>query len=124
MNIIMSRSARPTVREGNTSHMVSDANKGKKVKLIVQIYFAEKIKFKGEGCLTFQNIFSSIAYFRDVVSVLSCSPTREERQEEFFLALRTLFIYIIYVKFCTKFLHSNDITCTTHILYVCSTGTG
>ena len=34
----------------------------------MQIYFAEKIK--AEESVTFQNIFSSMADFRDVVSVL------------------------------------------------------
>ena len=48
---------RPTVWKRNTSHAVSEANKNKKVKLIVQIYFAEKIKFKEEGSVTFQNFF-------------------------------------------------------------------
>ena len=47
----------------------------KKVKLIVQISFAEKIKFKEKGSVIVQNFFSSIADFRDVVSVLPCSPT-------------------------------------------------
>ena len=48
---------RPTVWKRNTSHAVSEANKNKKVKLIVQISFAEKIKFKEEGSVTFQNFF-------------------------------------------------------------------
>ena len=41
----------------NTSHTVWEANKDKEVKLIVQISFAEKIKFKEEGSVTFQNFF-------------------------------------------------------------------
>ena len=48
---------RPTVWKRNTSHAVSEANKNKKVKLIVQISFAEKIKFKEEGSVTFRNFF-------------------------------------------------------------------
>ena len=48
---------RPTVWKTNTSHAVSEANKNKKVKLIVQISFAEKIKFKEEGSVTFRNFF-------------------------------------------------------------------
>ena len=38
--------------------------------LIVQISFAEKKKIKAEESMTFQNIFSSMADFGDVVSVL------------------------------------------------------
>ena len=50
------------------------ANKCKKpAKLIVQTSFAEN--FKAEGSVIFQNIFSSMAESRDVVSVLPCSPT-------------------------------------------------
>ena len=41
----------------------------KKVTLIVQMSFAEK-KIKAEGSMTFQNIFSSLSGFGDVVSVL------------------------------------------------------
>ena len=48
---------RPTVWKRNTSHAVSEANKNKKVKLIEQISFAEKIKFKEEGSVTFRNFF-------------------------------------------------------------------
>ena len=67
------RITRPTVWKRNTSHAVLNANNGKKVKLIVQMSFAEKSK--AEGSLTFQTIFSLMADFRDVVSVLSSSPT-------------------------------------------------
>ena len=67
------RITRPTVRKRNTSHAVLNANNGKKVKLIVQMSFAEKSK--AEGSLNFQTIFSLMADFRDVVSVLSSSPT-------------------------------------------------
>ena len=67
------RITRPTVWKRNTSHAVLNANNGKKVKLIVQMSFAEKSK--AEGRLTFQTIFSLMADFRDVVSVLSSSPT-------------------------------------------------
>ena len=59
---------RPTVLKRNTSHAVTNAKKGKKVILIVQMSFAEKIK--AEGSVTFQNIFSSLSGFGDVVSVL------------------------------------------------------
>ena len=38
--------------------------------LIVQISFAEKKKIKAEESMTFQNIFSSMADFGDIVSVL------------------------------------------------------
>ena len=40
--------------------------------------FAEKIKV--EGSVTFQNIFSSMADFRAVVSVLPCSPTNKGKK--------------------------------------------
>ena len=55
----------------NTSRAVSNANKGKKKWLssIVQTSFAEK-HFKAEESVTLQNIFSSVADFRHVVSVL------------------------------------------------------
>ena len=42
----------------------------------MQISFAEK-KIKAEGSVTFQPIFSSIADFRDVESVLPSSPTNK-----------------------------------------------
>ena len=41
----------------------------------MQTSFAERIKVKGS--VTFQNIFSSMADFRAVVSVLPCSPTNK-----------------------------------------------
>ena len=48
------------------------------VKLIVRTSFAQKIK--AEGSVTFQNIFSSMADFRAVVSVLPCSPTNKGKK--------------------------------------------
>ena len=50
--------------------------KGKKKteKLIVQASLAEK-KIKAEGSVTFQNIFSSMPDFRDVVSMLPWNPS-------------------------------------------------
>ena len=53
-------------------------NKGT-VKLIVQTFSAEKIKVEG-SVMTFQNIFFSMADFRDVVSVLPCSPTNKGKK--------------------------------------------
>ena len=44
----------------------------------MQTSFAEKIKV--EGSVTFQNIFSSMADRRDVVSVMSCSPTNKGKK--------------------------------------------
>ena len=65
----MSRSRDPPSGKKNTSHAVSEANKDKEVKLIVQISFAEKIKFKEEGSVTFQNFFlPCMAGFRDVAN--------------------------------------------------------
>ena len=52
-------------------------NKGT-VKLIVQTSSVEKIKVKGS--VIFQNIFSSMADFRDVVSVLPCSLTNNGKK--------------------------------------------
>ena len=46
--------------------------------MIVQTFFVEKIKV--EGSVTFQNIFSSMADFRDVVSVMSYSPTNKGKK--------------------------------------------
>ena len=50
----------------------------------MQTSFAEKIK--EEVGVTFQNMFSSMADFRDVVSVLPCSPTNKARR--IFVAVR------------------------------------
>ena len=44
----------------------------------MQTSFAEKIK--EEVGVTFQNMFSSMADFRDVVSVLPCSPTNKGKK--------------------------------------------
>ena len=53
-------------------------NKCKKpVKLIVQTSFAEN--FKAEGSVIFQNIFSSMADSRDVVSAMPCSLTDKSK---------------------------------------------
>ena len=51
-----------------TPFQIQIKEKEKPVKLIVQACFAEKIK--AEGRVTFQNMFSSMADFRDVVSML------------------------------------------------------
>ena len=55
----------------NTSRVVSNANKGLKKKSDVNRanIFCRK-NFKAEESVTLQNIFSSVADFRDVVSVL------------------------------------------------------
>ena len=57
----------------------------KRVTLIVQISFAEK-HFKAEESVTFQNIFSSMADFRDVVSVLPAA--RLIKASRIFVALQ------------------------------------
>ena len=44
----------------------------------MQTSFAEKIK--EEVGVTFQNMFSSMADFRDAVSVLPCSPTNKGKK--------------------------------------------
>ena len=44
----------------------------------MQTSFAQKIK--AEGSVTFQNIFSPMADFRAVVSVLPCSPTNKGKK--------------------------------------------
>ena len=44
----------------------------------MQTSFAKKIKV--EGSVTFQNIISSMADFRAVVSVLPCSPTNKSKK--------------------------------------------
>ena len=64
---------RPAVWEKNTSHAVSKANKGKKVKLILQLSFAKK-KLKRNWS------WPSMADFRDVESVLPCNPTNNGKK--------------------------------------------
>ena len=61
----------PTFRDATTGgKQISFVNT-----LIVQTSLAEKIKV--EGSVTFQNIFSSMADFRGVVTMLPCSPTNK-----------------------------------------------
>ena len=52
----------------------------KRVKLIVQSSLAKKKKIKAELIMTFKNIFSSVANFRDVESVLPCNPTNNGKK--------------------------------------------
>ena len=75
-----------THRLKNTSHTVSNANKTKKKSNVnfANIIVLQK-KIKAEESVTFQNIFSSLADFRDVVSVLPAAR----------LATKTLLIAFI-----------------------------
>ena len=59
-------------------------NVKKPVKFMVNIFCR---KLKAEGSVTLQNIFSSMADFRDVVSVMPCSPTII-KESRIFVAVR------------------------------------
>ena len=62
--------------EKNSSHAVLNENNGNKSEINRSNVFCRK-KRKAEGSLTFQTIFSPMANFRDVESVLSSSPTNK-----------------------------------------------
>ena len=85
---IMSRSiTRPTVLKRNTSHAVSNANKGKKSDVNrANIFYWKKIK--AEESMTFQNIFSSMADFRDVLSVLLAAQLIKASKYKIFVAVQ------------------------------------
>ena len=69
----------------NTSRAVSNANKGKKSDIHRANIFCRK-EFKAEESVTLQNIFSSVADFRDVVSVLPAA--RLIKASRIFVALQ------------------------------------
>ena len=72
----------------NTSRAVSNANKGKKSDDNRENIFCRK-KFKAEENVTFQNIFSLMADFRDVVSVLpAATAARLIKASRIFVALQ------------------------------------
>ena len=65
----MSWSRNPPLKKKHFSRGCKYKNRWKEnLKLIVRTSFAEKIKV--EGSVTFQNIFSSMAHFRALISVL------------------------------------------------------
>ena len=71
----------PAFWKRNISHAVSKANKGKKKSKVNRaIIFSKKKKIKAELIMTFKNIFSSVANFRDVESVLPCNPTNNGKK--------------------------------------------
>ena len=66
--------------------MVSNANKGKKKSDVNRENIFCRKKFKAEESVTLQNIFSSVADFRDVVSVLPAA--RLIKASRIFVALQ------------------------------------
>ena len=70
----------PVVWNRNTSHAVSKANKGKKKSEVNRAIIFCRKEIKAELIVTFQKIFSSMADFLDVVSVLPCNPTNKGKK--------------------------------------------
>ena len=84
-----------------TPFQIQIKEKEKPVKLIVQACFAEKIK--AEGRVTFQNMFSSMADFRDVVSML---PTL--CRAFFFTVESALSLFNLFTGTPSKYLQRNN----------------
>ena len=70
----------PAVWNRNTSHAVSKANKGEKKSEVNRAIIFCKKEIKAELIVTFQKIFSLMADFLDVVSVLPCNPTNKGKK--------------------------------------------
>ena len=64
----------------NTSHAVSKADKGEKKSEVNRAIIFCKKEIKAELIVTFQKIFSLMADFLDVVSVLPCNPTNKGKK--------------------------------------------
>ena len=64
----------------NTSHAVSKANKAEKKSEVNRAIIFCKKEIKAELIVTFQKIFSLMADFLDVVSVLPCNPTNKGKK--------------------------------------------
>ena len=78
----------------NISRAVSNANKGKKSDVNSENIFCRK-NFNAEERVTFQNIFSSMADFRDVISVLPKKLIDRQKSRSL-----SLFFYCHRSRFC------------------------